>query len=341
MKAVRLEKLRRNCLIHKKNLRTYIKQEVILLFKIKRILSIVITIVLCFALSACKKEEPAVSTKKAAEGTTYPLKIKDSYDREVTIDKEPQRIISIAPNITETIFVLGKGDKLVGRTDYCDFPSEAGKVTSVGKLTDPSLEKIVELKPDVVIASTHFKKEVVTKLEQLNIKVLVLYGPESFDGVYETITKVAQVLNAKEAADKVTVDMKKKVDAVTAKVKDAKKPSVYYVVGFGKSGDFTAGKGTFIANMIDMAGGVNAANDVEGWKYSLEKLVEKNPDILVCSKSFDTKKGLEAANGYKDLSAVKGGKLLEIDENLLNRQGPRLAEGLETLAKLIHPEIFK
>lgn len=310
------------------------------MMKSRKLFSLIVIILLCFALSACKKQQSSIS-KKPAEGTAYPLKVTDSYNREVTLDKEPQRIISIAPNITETIFALGKGDKLVGRTDYCDFPAEAGKVASVGSLTDPSIEKIVELKPDVIIASTHFKKEVVTKLEQLNIKVLVLYGQESFDGVYDTITKVAQVLNAKESGDKIIGDMKKRVDAVTAKVKDAKKPSVYYVVGYGKSGDFTAGKGTFIANMIEMAGGVNAANDVEGWKYSIEKLVEKNPDILVCSKNFDTKKGLEAANGYKDLKAVQGGKLLEIDENLLNRQGPRLAEGLETLAKLIHPEIFK
>lgn len=310
------------------------------MLKGKRVLSLIVTIILCFALNACKKEQVGISNKPS-EGTVYPLKVIDSYNREVTIDKEPQRIISIAPNITETIFVLGKGDKMVGRTDYCDFPTEASKIASVGKLTDPSLEKIVELKPDVVIASTHFKKEVITKLEELNIKVLVLYGQESFDGVYETIAKVAQVLNAKEAGDKIIGDMKKKVDSVTAKVKEAKKPSVYYVVGYGKSGDFTAGKGTFIGNMIEMAGGTNAANDVEGWKYSLEKLVEKNPDILVCSKNFETKKGIEGANGYKDLKAVKGGKLLEIDENLLNRQGPRLAEGLETLAKLIHPEVFK
>lgn len=310
------------------------------MLKGKRILSIVIAMILCFVLTACGKAE-GKGSKNTVEGTTYPLKVTDSYNREVTIDKEPQRIISIAPNITETIFALGKGDKLVGRTDYCDFPAEASKVASVGTLTDPSLEKIVELKPDVVIASTHFKKEVVTKLEELNIKVLVLYGEESFNGVYDTITKVAQVINAKEAGDKVVGDMKKTVDNVLGKVKDATKPSVYYVVGYGKSGDFTSGKGTFIANMIEMAGGVNAANDVEGWKYSIEKLTEKNPDILVCSKNYDAKKGIEGTVGYKDLKAVKEGKLLEIDENLLNRQGPRLAEGLETLAKLIHPESFK
>jgi iron complex transport system substrate-binding protein len=106
-------------------------------------------------------------------------------------------------------------------------------------------------------------------------------------------------------------------------------------------GDFTAGKGTFIGKMIEMAGGKNAADDVEGWSYSLEKLVEKNPDIMICSMYYDTKKGIQSTNGYKDLDAVKNGKLFEIDNNLLDRQGPRLADGLVELAKIIHPESFR
>lgn len=312
------------------------------MLKSKRILSLIMVIIVCFVLGACSKQKP-VEVKKADVGVsvTYPLKVIDSYNREVTIDKEPTRIISIAPNITETIFSLGKGDKLVGRSDYCDYPQEVSKVTSVGLLTDPSIEKIIELKPDVVIASTHFAKEVLKKLEDLNIKVLVLYGEENFNGVYDTIVKTAEVLNAKEQGDKIVADMKKKVDSVTTKVKDAKKLNVYYVVGFGKTGDFTAGKGTFIGSLLEMAGANNAANDVEGWKYSIEKLVDKNPDILVCSEFYDSKKGIEATAGYKDLKAVKEGKLLEIDDNLITRQGPRLADGLEEMAKLIHPELFK
>jgi len=257
------------------------------------------------------------------------------------IEKEPKRIITIAPNIAETVYALNKGGELVGRSDYDDYPAQISKVTAVGQLTDPSIEKIVELKADVVIASTHFSKDVVKKLEAVNIKVIVLYGEENFDGVYNTITKVGEVLNANEKAKTIVADMKKKVAAVEAKVKTASKPSVYYVVGFGKSGDYTAGKDTFVGNMLEMAGGKNAAGDVTGWKYSIEKLVEKDPDILICSKDYDSKKGIEATTGYKDLKAIKGGKLLEIDQNIVDRQGPRLAEGLEVIAKLIHPELFK
>jgi len=276
-----------------------------------------------------------------AAKSTYPLKIKDSYNREITIDKEPQRVISLAPNISEVVGAVGKLDKLVGRTNYCDYPAEVKNVQSVGTLKDPSIEKIVELKPDVVIASTHFSKEVLSKLEALNIKVVVLYGEENFDGVYNTISQVAKVLNANEAANKVISDMKAKVASVKAKVKELNKPSVYYVVGYGKYGDFTSGKDTFISQVIEMAGGKNAANDVTGWKYSVEKLVEKNPDMLICSKSKNAKDGIKATPGYMDLNAVKTNKLYEIDNNLLDRQGPRIANGLEEMAKLIHPEAFK
>lgn len=302
-------------------------------------LALLLTMSLTLLVSCGKKN--VSSDKKDSNNTSYPITITDSYDREVIIDKKPQRIVSIAPNITETITALNAQDRLVGRTEFCDYPESVSSIESIGTLQEPNIEKIAELKPDVVIASTHFKKESLEKLEQLGIKVVVLYGEESFDGVYETIEKVSKVIGEEEAGNKIVKDMKAKVEDVLNKVKDAKKPVVYYVVGFGQYGDYTAGKDTFIAQLIDMAGGTNAANDVEGWKYSIEKLVEKNPDILICSKFFDSKAGIMQTNGYKDLTAVKEGRLFEIDNNILDRQGPRLAEGLEELAKIIHPELFK
>ena len=270
----------------------------------------------------------------------YPFTFRDSYDREVTLEKEPKRIIAVAPNITETFFALGRGDLLVGRTDYCDYPEAAASVESIGSLMEPNIEKIVELDPDIVIASTHFKKEVLEKLEGHGIKVAVLYGPESFEGVYETIFKIADIVQAQEQAEDLVSRMKAKVEDLDNRLKGASKPAVYYVIGFGEYGDFTAGEDTFIGTMIEMAGATNAAGDVKGWKYSLEKLVEKDPDILICSKYWDAKAGIMAANGYKDLTAVKENRLFEIDNNLLDRQGPRLADGLEALVRFIHPELF-
>lgn len=291
--------------------------------------------------SDVKKNEPVQAVKSTDTRTTqYPLILKDSNNDEVKIDKEPQKVISLGPNITETIFAIGAGDKLAGRTDYCDYPEEAKKVQAVGSLTDPSIEKIAEIKPDVVIASTHFKPEVEKKLKDIGVKVVVLYSEESFDGVYKTIDDMGKLLNRQDGADKVIKDMQSKVQMVQDKVKGLNKPSLYYVVGFGKS-QYTAGGDTFIGKIIEMAGAKNAADDVKGWSYSLEKLVEKNPDLLVCSKFNDAKKGIQSENGYKDLKAVKEGKLYELDNNLLDRQGPRLADGLLELAKIVHPEAFK
>lgn len=273
-------------------------------------------------------------------GESYPMTITDSYGRNITIESEPKRIISLAPSITETIFVLEKEDKLIGRTDYCDYPKAASEVVTVGTLREPSIETIAALNPDLVIASTHFNKATLKKLDSLGIKTVVLYGEESFEGVYTVINTTGKILNAETKAEEVVSEMKKDVEFVLNTVKDAEKPSVYYVVGFGEYGDFTAGGDTFISDLIHMAGGVNAASDLTGWKYSLEKVVENNPDILICSAFWGAKEQLISANGYKDLPAVKEGRLLEIDNNLLDRQGPRLAKGLKALAALIHPELF-
>lgn len=311
----------------------------------RKILFLVLAVVLTFSLIGCSNKDSLsdnIKEKSTAESAaTFPMTVTDSYNRQVRMDKEPEKVISIAPNITEIIYALARSTKLIGRTEYCDYPEAVKKITSIGTLKDPSIEKIVELKPDLVIASTHFKKEVVQKLEELGIKVVVFYGQESFEGVYDTIGKVGMVLNVEKNAQKLVSEMKMKVRDVLDKVKDKPRPSVYYVVSFGKTGDYTAGKDTFIGQMIEMAGGKNAADDVEGWAYSLEKLVEKKPDILICSKYFNSKQGIENANGYKDLDAVKQGKLFEIDNNLLDRQGARLADGLTGLAKIIHPEAFK
>lgn len=270
----------------------------------------------------------------------YPLQITDSYDRVVTIESAPQKVISIAPSITETIYALGKGDLLVGRTDYDDYPVEIFDVASVGSLSDPNIETITEIDPDLIIASTHFSEDTLTNLENLGYTVLVLYGPNSFEGAYETISKVAQVLNASENGDMIVTEMKATVDTVIAAVENLDKPSIYYVIGFGEYGDYTATGETFLSQMIDMAGGNNIAKDAEGWSYSLETLVENDPDIIICSQYFDTKAAFESTDIYKDLSAVANGQLHEIDNNKLDRQGPRVADGLMDLAKLIHPDAF-
>lgn len=311
--------------------------------KNKKILAAVLSLLLIFTFSSCNK----FNDKSNSNGNVdlndkvqYPITLKDSYGREVTLDKEPQRVISVAPTVTETVFALGKQDKLVGRTDFCDYPEAALSIESVGNIDQPNVEKIVELKPDLVIASSIFQKEVLEKLEEVNIKVAVIRSEESFEGAYDVIGKIGILLNCKDEARKIVNDMKEKVELVKSKVKDLDKPSVYYVIGFGEFGDYTAGRDTFIAHIIEMAGGKNVADDVDGWKYNIESLLEKDPDMLICSKYYDFKQGIMNTEGYKELTAVKNGRVFEIDNNMLDRHGPRLADGLVEMAKIIHPEAF-
>ncbi|MEM5946963.1 ABC transporter substrate-binding protein [Spirochaetia bacterium 38H-sp] len=269
------------------------------------------------------------------------INIKDAYGRTVSVKAYPERVVSLAPSITEIVFALGKGKSLVGRTDYCDYPSEVKGIESVGSLMQPNLEKIAALRPDVVIAASHVTKEAVTKLEELGIPVAVLDYPQSFEGTYEAIIEVGKLLGAQQQADMIIDDIEQDILDVMSAIGDSNRPRVYYVVSYGQYGDYTAGKGTFIDTLINMAGGVNVASDVEGWQYSAEKLLEKDPDIIIVSKYWDTKKGFMSTAPYNQLTAVKKGNVIEIDNNLVDRQGPRIGKGLKELAKAIHPEAFE
>lgn len=309
------------------------------IMKILSMISCIIFTLIIFG--RCGRVQNAASNEEILANIKYPLTVTDFYGRKVTIVKKPERVISASPNVTEIMYALNASDRLKGRTDYCDYPMDAKNIPSIGSMTDPSVEKVIELKPDVVIASNMINKTIVDKLEKLNIKVVVLHGTEDIDGAYDAIEKVDMILGDKDAANKIVSDMKKKVDMVKSKVKDVKKPKVYYVVSYGQYGDYTGGKDTYIDKMIQSAGGANIAEDVSGWKYSLEKVMENDPDIIICSKYFNTKEGLIKENGYKDLRAVKNGNVFEIDNNLLDRQGPRMADGLLELARVIHPELFK
>ena len=286
-------------------------------------------------------ESPVAAEPAEAEHTVYPLTVEDSFGNTVIFEEKPERIVSVAPSITETVFALGAEGLLVGRTDYCDYPAEVSGIESVGTLKEPNIEKIVELDTDLVIASTHFSDDVYEKLNELGIKVIVLNPNDSFEGVFSVIEVLGDIVDQSANADKLNSDMKETIEEVKAKVSGLPAPSVYYVVGYGEFGDFTAGGGTFISEMIRLANGKNIADDVEGWGYSLEKVVEHDPEMIIVSRYYETKAGLIAANGYKDLSAVKAGDVFEIDNNMIDRQGPRIAQGFKALAEIIHPDAFK
>jgi iron complex transport system substrate-binding protein len=264
--------------------------------------------------------------------------LKDSYNRIVILNNKPNRIISAAPSVTEIFFALGKGSLLVGRTNYCKYPAEAAKIPSIGGLEDPSLETIVKINPDLMIASTHFKKENVEQLDALNIPIIVEKEDASFEGVYTMINRIATLLDENKKGDSLINSMKLKISEIEKRVSGVKsRPSVYFVIGFGKTGDYTAGGNTFISEMISMAGGNNIAKDIKGWSFSLEKLIQSDPDIIIIRKG--DKELFCNTNMYKKLTAVKTNHVYEVDTDLLELLGPRIADGLQMLVDIVHPEL--
>lgn len=260
----------------------------------------------------------------------------DSYARNVTFTDNPKRIISAAPAITEIIYGLGVENRLVGRTDYCDFPPQVSNIASIGGLENPSIEAIAAINPDLIIASTHFQKEMVTQIEKLKIPIVVLKNQASFSGTYELIHTVASIFKVEALADSIVQKMKAEVSEVETLVTKVKtRPTVYFVIGFGKTGDYTAGGNTFIHQLIEMAGGTNIAADLKGWAYSLEKLIEQDPDVIIIRTG--DKEIFSKTPGYTNLKAVKTGKVYEIDNNLFEIMGPRLSQGLKKLYTILHP----
>lgn len=284
------------------------------------------------------EEEP--TQEEDTSGVTYPLDVTESDGTVVTIKEEPKTIVSVAPNMTELLYLLGVGDKLIGRSDYCDTPAEVTAIESVGTLYSPNIEAIVALNPDVVLVSTHFSEENEQKLKELGISVVCLYDANDVYGVYDIITTLGQIVNQVDKADILVQEMKDTFQAIETAVKDQEKLKVYYVVGYGEYGDYTAGGDTFINGLIELAGGENAAKDVSGWSYSVEQLLDTDPDVIIVP--IGEKDAFSTAENYCELTAVKDGKVYEMDGyHLFDRQGYSNAEGVKTLAAILYPEVVK
>ena len=268
-----------------------------------------------------------------APGADFPVILEDSRGEAVSLGAAPRRIISLGPNMTEIIYALGRGDALAGRTDWCDYPAAAAQVPSVGSLQEPSVEAILALQPDLVIASTHAPLELMKLLEEAGVATAGFIGHETYQGVYDVILKTGRVLGAREEAETLVADMKKRAAGVSeAAARMTSRPRVYFVVGFAEGGDWTATGDTFIHQMITLAGGKNIAAQASGWSYSLERLIQEDPDLILMNRGM--KEAFIKAPLYRELRAVKEDRVYEVDENIIVRQGPRLIDGLELLHRL-------
>lgn len=282
----------------------------------------------------------------AAENSSEPFLVyTDTTGATTSLETSPIRIVSLGPNITETIYALGQGGKLVGRTDYCDFPAQALEVPSVGDLYNVSIEKIAAIGPDAVICSSIISQDTIQAIRNLGIPVLVLNMQETIEGTYKLIADVGAMLDAADEADREIAGMKKTIAEVSAKAGSEAPVSIYYVIGYGEYGDYTATGDTYINGIIEAAGGDNIAKDGQYWSYSREQLVNKDPSVIVFSataySNFENDVLFFRTNEpYCNLTAVKEGRVFKIDGNLMERQGPRTAEAVRQLAAMLHPDLF-
>lgn len=282
----------------------------------------------------------------------------DDHDYTTSLTAYPEKIVSLAPSATEILYAVDAGDKVVGVTDYCDYPYdfktwiEAGNMTSVGGFQDTNVEVIASLNPDLILATGGVQEETVEALRDLGYKVLVL-DPANIDGVFRDIELVGNATGKRAEATALVNNMTSRIDAVANKVAGVtSKPKVYYEVWFTTQSIWSVGAKGFETELIAKAGGVNIfENDsLEHFQTDSEVIISKNPDIILLPVgmetvgselpfwvSFDT---VKARPAWDSISAVQNDKLYQIDGNAIERAGPRIADMIETLAAIFHPELF-
>ena len=296
----------------------------------------------CLLLAACAPQAPAPTP------TAGPIVLTDGLGRVVTLKAPAQRIVSLAPSNTEILYAIGAGAQVVGVDDFTNYPAEATKLPKVGGNSGSyNQETIVNLKPDLVLAAEINTADQVKTLENLGLTVYYLANPKDLDGMYQNLQIVAQLTGRSQEADTLISSLQTRVSAVTSKLANVtSKPTVFYELdATDVNAPYTTGPGTFMDLLITMAGGKNIGSELSSqWaQISIEQLVVANPDMIILGDSAYgvTKEAVAARAGWNTLAAVKDGKVFPFNDDLVSRPGPRLVDGLEALAKLVHPEVFK
>jgi len=270
------------------------------------------------------------------------LKVIDGYGRTVSIPQSVMRIISLAPSVTEILYAIGVGERLVGVDDFSDYPEEARAKAKIGSYLEPDLEKIVALKPDLILASDITSREMVLNLEEKGLTVLVL-APKTLREVIHDIRLVGLITGNADEANALAERLEKKINTITSKISNssARRPSVY--LEYYPYWSF--GPGSFGHDLILMAGGRNVAEGalVAYPEVSNEFIVGSNPEIIIFTVGPHAKttiQDIENRPGWRNIDAVRNARIYTIDDDILSRPGPRLVDALEQLAKIIHPELF-
>jgi iron complex transport system substrate-binding protein len=266
----------------------------------------------------------------------------DEIGRKVRIPNSPKRIVSMAPNLTEILFTLGLREEIVGVTDFCDYPEAALTKQRIGGFINPSIEKIVSLKPDLILGIRDGNRmDTIHRLSDLGFPVYVA-DPAGFDGILKTIENIGKVVRRREKSAEIVRKITKKKEAVVRLTQSLPRRKVFFQVGF--SPIVTVGRGSLGDDLIRLAGGRSISENESGSYpvYGIETILSKMPEVIILS-SMDSKRDylnlIRMWQSWKELPAVKMNAIYVIDSNLVDRPTPRVVEGLEAMARMIHPEI--
>lgn len=282
-------------------------------------------------------------TESPAEESS--LTFVDDAGRTITLNGIPQRIVSLAPSNTEILFAVGAGGRVVGRDEFSDYPEEAASIPSIGgSMGEFSVEAIVALEPDLVLAAEINTPELIHQLEDLGLTVYYLRNPTTLEEMYTNLANVAKLTG--DDASELIASLQARVAAVDEKIAPlSSRPSVFYEIdATDPNKPWTYGPGTFGDLLIERAGGSNIGNIAFDPypQLSLEQIVVANPSFIILGDSMwgVTPESVLEREGWSTIYAVQNNQIFPIDDNLISRPGPRLVDGLEAIAKILRPELF-
>lgn len=254
--------------------------------------------------------------------------------------QEEMRIVSLSPNITEIICELGLKDCLVGRTDACDRPQSVQDVTVVGTPWMPDLETVVSLQPTIVLASSLTDPQSLENLEKAGLNIKRIVFEESLEGTYSLIESIGTLLGMEDKAKEISSSQKERIENVQKKVSQVKdKKSCIYIISWGAWGDYAATGNTFLSDIINAAGGINAAEEATGWAISQELLVSQDPDVILLPSYSYAEADIQGFTTTAPYSQLNG-MVVTINGDNAERQGIGTAQTVESIAKILYPELF-
>jgi len=284
----------------------------------------------------------------------FPLTFTDAFKRKVTLKSKPQRIVSVAPSITEILFAVGAGERVVANTTYCNYPAAAAKRTKIGGYINPNVEKIVSLKPDLVLGARGTPRDIWEQMAAVKLTAAVVDSEGSLDAMLKSITAIGRLTGEDKNAAALVQRLDLRRQAVvkkTAKLGKADRPRVLFL--FAPDELYSAGRGSFIDELITLGGGQNiAVKTKQAWpQLSMEMILAENPQvILVLTGVMGEKQSLTSAAvlaklrakpQWQNIAAVKQGRVAVLHDDAMTVPGPRMIDGLEATAAALHPQLFR